>query len=60
MAKASTIWKPLSGQGDVNTSTEGNFVLLENGDKLLLETGDDLLLEDTVFVPKAATVWSNE
>lgn len=58
MAKEATIWRPLSGQGEVNNSTEGDFLLLENGDKLLLESGDDVLLEDTAFAPKSATVWS--
>lgn len=58
MAKAATSWKPLSGTGEVSPSNEGDFLLLENGDNILLETGDDILLEDTVYTPKAATVWT--
>ena len=60
MTKAGTVWKPLNGQGDVGTGTEGDFLLLETGDNVLLETGDDILLEDTTFTPKAGTVWENE
>lgn len=58
MAKAATVWTPLSGTGEVSPSNEGDFLLLENGDNMLLETDDDVLLEDVVYTPKAATVWS--
>lgn len=58
MAKAITVWIPMSGTGEVSPANEGDFLLLENGDNLLLETGDDALLEDVVQTPKAATVWS--
>lgn len=58
MTKNATVWRPLSGQGDVTNGTSDDFLLLETADKLLLETGDDALLEDTVFVPKETTAWS--
>lgn len=59
MAKAATVWTPLSGTGEVTADNEDDFLLLENGDNILLETGDDILLEPVVVTAKAATEWSS-
>lgn len=60
MAKAATIWKPLSGTGEVSPSNDGDYLKTSSTDYLLLATGgtDRLLLGATVITPKAATVWA--
>jgi hypothetical protein len=60
MAKAATIWTPLSGTGEVVPSNEGDYLKTSLADYLILATGgtDRLLLGANVVTPKAATVWA--
>ena len=62
MAKSATVWKPISGQGDVTTDNDGAYLKINSTDYLLLSIGstDRLLLGATVVEPKNATVWSEE
>lgn len=60
MAKAGTVWKPLSGTGEVSPGNEGDYLKTSSSDYLLIATGgtDRVLLGATVITPKASTVWS--
>lgn len=61
MAKPATVWKPLSGTGEVTPDNEGDYLKTSSADYLLLATGSTnrLLLGSTVITPKANTVWSS-
>lgn len=61
MAKNATVWKPVSGQGDVTSDNDGDYLKTDSTSYLILSTGgtDKLLLGATVITPKASTVWSD-
>lgn len=58
MAKASTLWIPLSGTGEVSNDNEGITRITESGVTRITESGTTRVLEDTVIIPKDDTVWS--
>lgn len=60
MSKSATIWKPLSGSGEVSNDNEGSRLLIDSLSFLILATGstDKLLLGSTVITPKSLTEWS--
>lgn len=61
MAKNATIWKPLSGTGEVSNDNTGSYLKINATDYLLKTAGstDRILLGDTVVKPKAQTAWSS-
>lgn len=60
MSKSTTIWRPLSGSGEVSNDNEGSRLLIDALSFLILATGstDKLLLGSTAITPKSLTEWS--